>query len=229
MPRVNPLNWISKLANLTEQTRTVTKTVTEGIAEVRAAIAEKRRELVNAKDAPVPPAELAERIAAWLDARAERGINQYARSIPVTFGRPNETVTRVPYHLAGELDTAVLLALGVSTLKREIPALVARLSYTPGPPSSERPALVERLERELAELEGAEEAAIDAAAEAGVVVQHRPEVLARRASEAERRKRDELAASARAAREAAIAARPGGSGVVGAGSTYLGSAAPINR
>jgi hypothetical protein len=55
---------------------------------------------------------------------------------------------------------------------------------------AERPAQLERLRAELVELEGAEEKLVDELIANGIVVDHRPEVLARREDERRARERE---------------------------------------
>jgi hypothetical protein len=68
-------------------------------------------------------------------------------------------------------------------------ALLARPDEA-GPASGARPELLERLRAELVELEAAEEKLVDELNANGIVVAHRPEVVARREDERRARERE---------------------------------------
>jgi hypothetical protein len=71
-----------------------------------------------------------------------------------------------------------------SEWKTAFRAAITSADYESGTPRADRPALLERLAKELAELEGIEEGLVDAMAASGIAVPHRPEVAQRREREA---------------------------------------------
>jgi hypothetical protein len=73
--------------------------------------------------------------------------------------------------------------------KAAFAAAIRTLPFEAGPPTAERPALLERLRAELVELEGAEEKLVDELNANGITVAHRPEVIGRRDREARDRER----------------------------------------
>jgi hypothetical protein len=203
------MSAIKKLADLGRDLAAAVRSASADVATLRGRIRAKRAERDVAKGAPCPPDEVVVRFEAWVDQvgawwRTKAG----ADLVMHVFGAAADP--RAPSHW-GPNDVVrwgELCGLAAPMLKREFGELVRATAYVAGPASAARPAIVERLDRELAELETAEESLIDQAAAAGVAIAHRPEVLERR--EAERLKRDRAAAAelARLAREAVPAARP---------------------
>lgn len=179
------------------------------VAALRQKIAETRTQLLNAQNAPLPveeiiakriPAVVAEHAAWWLRDRGSQLVG-----VDRGLGAPNLTGSiTLPWSMTEAVSWAMLCASHPKFATEVLANLVRRVEYTPGPSSAERPAIVERLEGELAELETAEERIVDDAAAAGVVIQHRPEVLARRETEARRQKFEEEAVAGRQQREAHI-------------------------
>ena len=178
------------------------------ITDLRGEIGRLRKELAHAQRSPLPLSDIEPRIAEsvqqagarWLAehgeilVRSEGGIGtyqaKYGGRLPFTPGEP------LPFGLlcaARPDETAALLC-----------DLFEQVPYEAGPAAAERPALIERLERELAEAEQVEEAAVDEAAAAGVVIAHRPEVVARRRAEAAAREREEREVADRARRQEAL-------------------------
>ncbi len=85
--------------------------------------------------------------------------------------------------------------------------IVARVPYREGLPLAERPDTRARLLAERHELAATEERFIDDAAAAGLAIDHRPEVVARRQADADRQRREAKALAAQRQREAALDAR----------------------
>jgi hypothetical protein len=83
-------------------------------------------------------------------------------------------------------------------------SLLAASLREPGPARADRPKILERLRQELAALETAEEQIVDEMASAGLNVEHRSEVVARRVAEASRQRSTQQAVADRTAREAKI-------------------------
>ncbi|MBM3499726.1 MAG: hypothetical protein FJX74_13785 [Armatimonadetes bacterium] len=117
---------------------------------------------------------------------------------------PDAGSPRLPWQYGEPLPWGALATARPDLAASILEGLVRQVEYVPGPSSAERPALIAKLQRDLAALEATELALLDEAAASGVMIQHRPEVAAARADEAERRRREQEAATARQAREAAI-------------------------
>lgn len=185
------------------------KGVQDEIAALRDKIKQTRAQLLEAQNLPLPideiiariPAVVAEHAAWWLDRNGSALVWGNARALGVP--KLTGSIT-LPWSMTEAVSWAMLCASHPKFAGEVLSNLVRRVEYTPGPASSERPAIVERLTAELAELEAAEEAVIDEAVANGVVIQHRPEVVERRTAEAERKKREAEAVAARQAREAAL-------------------------
>jgi hypothetical protein len=92
---------------------------------------------------------------------------------------------RLPFEPSVPLPFEATCFLFPGETKAALRAKVLAQNYEAGVPSAARGPLLERLGRELAELEQIEEGLVDAMAASGIVTPHRVEVLARR--EAERR------------------------------------------
>jgi hypothetical protein len=201
------MSIFSRLADLTREIAGATRSARDSIAEMRQEIATRRRALEDARSLPVPPTELVARFRRVVDERAERFRRQpppghrwtSAADLLRPLGdwqRPGEL------HVEKAEDVLNLLCF---LIPEHLAAGAERLAEMEGwgpdgAPSDERPAIIARLERELRDLETAEEQAIDAAAAAGVVVEHRPEVR-------ERRREDAYQQQRRADREAAARER----------------------
>ncbi len=188
------------ISTLRQKLAGATQTLQSEVAGLRTQIAAKTKELSTAQGAPYPPDELAARMRAWLHAHLDHLHREYGRLVPNTMG-PQEQTPRAP----GGREELLLVLLMRESLDAAIPGFIARLGdYGWGPPSAERPALIEKLSRELSELKQAEENVVDSAAAAGVMIAHREEVVQARAARARTREREEQAARDRAAREEAI-------------------------
>jgi hypothetical protein len=200
------MSIFSRLADLTREIAGATRSARDSIESLRQEIATRRRALVAAVELPIPRAELVERFRVLVDERAER----FRRTPP-----PGQRWTSAASLLRALGDPAASPALRIANvdemfsllcfvagdaMKAGAERLVEIEGWQDGAPSAERPALIARLERELRDLETAEEQAIDAAAAAGVVVEHRPEVR-------ERRREDAYQQQRRAEREAAARER----------------------
>jgi hypothetical protein len=219
----NPLSWISKVSKLAQETREATRSVARSIAELRRELAEKRRELEHARSAPLPPADVERRIASFVDAQRARWSAEHARSVVGAFGTATEETGMAVARLArlDKLRFEDLCALLPDAMKSSLVSLCAAVSYDAGPAENDRARVIERLESELRELEQAEEAVVDEALEAGVTVEHRPEVVERRDGERLRAERIAAAEAAQKARDAVSAEYR----ALGAPSPYLTNAA----
>ncbi len=146
------------------------------------------------------PAAVAEAGAAWLRERGSSLIHgEQSLGHPTWAGS-----TRLPWSYLEAPSWGAWCASDPAGAAEFLSNLVRQVTYEAGPPSAERPALIARLDAELAELEAAEEAMVDAMGAEGLIVAHRPEVVQRREAEARRRERAAQSAAARAEQEAAI-------------------------
>jgi hypothetical protein len=73
----------------------------------------------------------------------------------------------------------------------QLKTLIRRVQVQTGLPESERPIVLEAIDREIADLEATEAEMVDEANAAGLVIAHRPEVIQRRAQEARQRELDD--------------------------------------
>lgn len=205
---------LSKLTELGREIAAASRSVQENIAELRRQIATKRRELESAQRLPVPRAELVERFRAMIDARAERFAHvpppamtwPCARDLFRPLSEWKRENGQVDIREVRDLFDFVCFFVG-DTMKANASKLLTIDGWADGLPTSERAATIASLEREVAELETAEERAIDEAAAAGVQIAHRPDVAQRRATEAHQAKLHAATAAAQHDREAAINTR----------------------
>lgn len=176
------------------------------IASMRRQITDLRARLEHAKNAPLPVEEIRERVipqtvaemgawwcAEWGDAlvRGERAL-----------GSPKIAGSRtLPWGTRDPMPFAALCAADPAFAARLLSGLVGAVSYVPGPSSAARPAIVAKLETDLRELESSEEDVVDDASAAGVIIQHRPEVIQHREADAAAKKREAEAVAARQQRE----------------------------
>ena len=185
-----------------------TKTTQASIAELRRAIDAKAAESVQARAALPPPAELiatAERLvdergAQWWEKNEYAFFSGLAGHPGFEQGRPAELP--VPAH--APMPDGARCALEPATMKALYREAIRARRYEAGLPAAERPARLEQVARELAELQALEEQCVDQANEDGVRIDHRPEVSQRRETERRQREAAEASAADRRQREAAI-------------------------
>jgi hypothetical protein len=209
------------------------------VARMRDGIKAKRDELAAVMRAPLPQADVERRAREEVRIAGERFMDEIGVHVARRVAGPDPahgnrrsvpwTALEPPawgFACVTDPQAAVAALLRVYELG---------LTAEAGLPASERPAARQRLEAEIAALEAAEEQAVDAAAAAGLTVEHRPEVLRRRKVEedqrqreaaqreaAERRQRDldeREAAERKAAERKALPSK-------GGPSAYLAAAAP---
>jgi hypothetical protein len=185
--------------------------VSNEVARLRAAIVEKRRELLHASEAPVPPADMGPRIAAHVREAGQVWLDSWGKGVILGEGGLADPKLRGSVRLPWSINAAppwgAICASDPAGAEAFLSGIVARLAYEPGPAVSGRPALIARIEADLAELELSEVLLVDEAGAAGVVIEHRPEVLERRANEARRREIEERSAAERRQRQGALDAR----------------------
>lgn len=171
-------------------------------------IADLRADLVRAKGSGVPLSEVETRLRAlvavtgrqWLD---DRGSDLVQGRNALTY-HALEGAGMLPWDHAEALPWGAVCAAEPDRAVAFVMALIRQVPYDVGTRADERPALIDRLTRDLADAEAREEADVDAAQTAGVDIAHRPEVLTRRASEAERRARDERRAAEQLERQGVV-------------------------
>ena len=170
-----------------EKLSKATTSVTSEVAQLREQIKAKRQELTVTKQSPLPAEDLRKRIAGEIRDAGARWLAAHAASLAGEHGvaawQPRFRQIRLPELTSWDALCASDPAQAQARLEKLCASVLER--FSPGPRAADRPALIERLEAELAELEAGEEAAIDAALEAGVTITHRPEVRQRRARRAE--------------------------------------------
>jgi hypothetical protein len=168
------VNILSRLTDLSRQIAGATQSAQESTAALRAQINSKREELRRVQTAFPPKNEVKEIRCREIRETAAA----YSAEDPIRFVRAIQFTPR------RAIEWRELCALAGPVVEEAVCDAIDRAEYVPGPPAAERPGMIARLERELAELEGAEERAIDEAAAAGVSIAHRPEVITRRQREA---------------------------------------------
>lgn len=191
------------LKEIFNQFRSAADTAQRGIAKLRAEIPEKRRAITSATGAPLPIEDVDRRIDALVDGRRAAWLKEQHGALVRAIGNPRER-EKLPRDWHDTVTWLELCGLFPELVKAQLHAAVRALPYEAGPAEADRARVVAKLERELQELEQTEEAAIDEAAAAGVVIAHRSEVVERRETERLHRERHERAAADRQRREAAI-------------------------
>jgi hypothetical protein len=189
---------LSRVTGAKDAAIKATEQVQTELTAAREAIGAKRGELQRQRDLFPPPPEL----IANADSLVDETAAAYGRNHGDTFlaslagrltplsGRETTVVPRpqLPFEPSVPLPFAATCFLFPRETKAALRAAVLAQNYDAGVPSAARGPLLERLGRELAELEQIEEGLVDAMAASGIITPHRPEVLARR--EAERRARE---------------------------------------
>jgi hypothetical protein len=186
------MNVLTKLSDLAAQIAGATQSVQANIAELRRQIAEKRAELRRVVSAPPPKA----------DVKALRVQEIRAATAAYLAEDPTRFVRGLSFTPRQEIGWYQLCALAGPILEERVCAAIDLAEYVPGPPLADKGKVIAGLERELAELEAAEERAIDEATAAGVPIAHRTEVVQRRAQRADKERLDaEWVAAARQRQE----------------------------
>jgi hypothetical protein len=174
---------VRSLTKKLADTVSATEAARNDIAEVRARIAELRRQLLEASEWPLPRADVSPRIRDVVQSAGDYWISTYGSSlIHGEAALASPTLLRgdqvqLPDYGKALMTWGAYCAAFPDQACACLEALVAKVQYQAGLPQAERPAVVERLTSELQALETREEAAIDEMNHAGVVIAHRPEVL----------------------------------------------------
>lgn len=178
------------------------------ITDLRGEIGRLRKELAHAQRLPLPLSDIEPRIAESVRQAGARWLAEHGEILVRSEGGIGTYQAkcggRLPFTAAEAIPFGALCAGAPDQVIELLSAIYQQVPYEAGPPAAERPALIERLKRELAEAEQVEEAAVDEAAAAGVVIAHRPEVVARRRAEAAAREREEREVADRARRQEAL-------------------------
>lgn len=199
---------VDDLLTLTKKVETATSAITDEIGRLRARIMEARRALNRAQDLLLPLEEIEDRIRQHIQLIGDLWLRDHP-SLVLQLGHPRER--RDPLGPTATLEWGAVCA-GSPDLAFEIQrGLVGRMPYTAGAPAAERPALIAKLEQELAALEATDEALVDRARLAGVTIEHRPEVVERRETERRQRELEDARGAALRDRQAAVDARYGSS------------------
>lgn len=199
------MNLVKTLADLKRKVASTTASVESELMDLRARIGAKEREVTNAENAPLPPAEVIDAFARWVDETAAHESRENGYGLILGFGRPpGHTSNRQPFDYNTEVRWGFACLFFGDVLKASFARLVRATEYQAGPAAAERGAVVARLTEELHLIEAAEEEIVDHMRAGGLTVAHRPEVQQRRATEQRRRELEEQAARDRATREAEI-------------------------
>lgn len=220
------------IQTISKKLASATNTVTNEIADLRRRIDDTRNELQRARSAPVPREEINERIELAVEQSAEEWLKR-SQNVVEGPGRLGDAHLRgrirLPWSTFQPLEWGALCAGAPDHASAILTGLVDATEYEPGAGAAERPALIERLEAELAELEQAEELLVDEAAEAGVQIAHRPEVVERRQRERLDREAEEHRVRDRRLRQEAVDAAHASRRRTSGRSPYLEALAAQNK
>ncbi len=202
------------LKNFGAKFRSAIGSASDEILQLRNAMVAKRREIETLRGMPVPPAEVEARVRVKVGEEGARYLDGFRSAVKASGAVEGQgrgicgaaaTVrsVRLPDGLGG---WPALCAADPEAAVARVMTLVGLLNLDHGPAAADRPSLIDGLMRELAELEATEEAAVDEAISLGLKLEHRPAVVQRRATEAERKKRllENETALARPERQAAV-------------------------
>jgi hypothetical protein len=193
------MSWtdtLKRFAGATSAAEQAVRTMQTELATAREAITAKREEHERARTALWPKAEMIATAERLVDEEGQRWGKDYRYAfLQRLAGRLSDVELRggtttfpsyaaLPFSLLEPVPFGAECYFRPAAWKEAFRADITNADYEPGTPRADRPALLERLARELAELEAAEEAFVDKMAASGIVTPHRPEVQARRASEA---------------------------------------------
>lgn len=199
------------MKDLAERINEVNAAAHEKLAAHRTDLKNLARERQAAATAPLPLDEVLETIPAVVEAQAQKWLTEQGYAL---YGTSRSLASA---QCAGRVEKVILpdglAAFGAQCVANPaaaadyLAAIVKRLDYKAGPRSSERASRVMSLDAAIAAAGAEEEALVDRMLEAGLRVEHRPEVLQRRETERLQAERDAAAVTRRAGREAQINAR----------------------
>jgi hypothetical protein len=175
---------LASLGELNQQIAVGTEAAMAGLADLRAAIADKRKEIQYLRQAPPPRAEVEAGLLALLERRYRDHHAQMHQRVLAAVASPGRGWP-APHPGEGYL-MPLAEALLYAALKAGVPQYVTDMPYSPGEATESRPARIAALEAELAKLEASEVEVVDAMRSRGLAVEHRPEVRQRREQEARR-------------------------------------------
>ncbi len=196
------------ITDIRKKLSTVTKSVVGDIAQLRKQIDNKRQEFHQAQTAPLPLAEIEQRVKDLVKCTAEQWLEEQSFALiqgDHGIGSPDLRYSvRLPWQDSEAPPWGAFCAVDPDHAVEFVTSLVRRADYKPGLPSVERSDAIARLEAELKELEAGEESLIDDAREAGVNIEHRTEVIQRHDQEARARQLEEEKIANRKARQDAL-------------------------
>jgi hypothetical protein len=177
----------------------------ERIEQIDARLGAITKELKDARRGPLPRAEVADRLVAWLRSRREAFERPYSSggqrlSTPAVVARLSAYET---YEFSGAAEVFDMVVFLFPDLEERARAAVARADYPEGLPSAERARAGAALEAETERLVTEREGHVETCRAAGVDVSHRPETQARINAEqrAEQLRADQRARQQEAERE----------------------------
>lgn len=158
-----------------------TKNYQKAVDEIRQKIQDTRRERDQLATEPLPAAEVQARTDAWIERKAERARRRFSIA--------GQHLARPGGRVEAEADPFTVFARGEAKATDVGPLLCAMFpervrdavmagvnTDADAVPMSERPARLAELDRQVLELECAEEDTIREAAAAGVTIERRPDV-----------------------------------------------------
>ena len=205
---------VRDLTKKLSDTVNVTQAARADITEVRTRISELQRHVQEASNFSLPRADVIARIREVVARDGDHWIREYGNSLIVgevalaSATVPDAGQVRLPGYGKDLMTWGAMCAGDPARAEAQLEALVARVQYAEGPSQADRPAILDRLTRELQELEADEEGAIDAMNAAGVQIAHRPEVVERREQAARVKEIEERRSVDSRQRQAAIDNRP---------------------
>jgi hypothetical protein len=198
-----------KLASIAQNLASASASALREIQQLRLRRADTRRALDHAQTAPVPKSELVQsRIPAVVQQLTESFLRRDGRGVVEFLGEPTPNGDlRLPWRPDAPVAFDFLCAAAPELATAMLTRIVEQVPYESNVPSAERPALIARLEGELQALEQADEQLTDQAIAAGVQIEHRPEVVSRRQTEARRARWEEEAGAERRRRQEVVHGR----------------------
>jgi hypothetical protein len=197
------LSIIENLRTIRTRLTKATSSVAGDVQALRDQIREKREAVKNLTKATAPRSDLEQRIRDLVAKTGDGWVTREGWSVLSHLGNPARRAS-VPWDAGKPMPWDVLCAANPEAAVGLLIDLANRIEYTAGPPLAERPAMIAKLEAEIAQIEEGEERLVDEAAAAGLVIAHRPEVQQRKQNEARKAELDRQAVVDRAAREAAL-------------------------
>ncbi len=202
------------MSTIVDALKTAAKAVTKGSKEITSAVADLRRQLAEKQAqlralqrAPLPIDDvrvLARKEIARIGELYLRDTDLVYRLTAPSVDVFENRGARIRLIPSDPVPWGLLCAGDPARAEELVVALVERAGLDAGAPAAERPALIEKLKAELTEIGQAEEQLVDQAAEAGVTIEHRPDVARRRAERAAREQARQTEIAEREERQRAL-------------------------